>query len=323
MSDKIREYTTIQISDLTINPGQHVVARIPVGELPSGNKISIRAHVFRARWPGPVVLFLGGVHGDEINGVEIVRRSLEYNYFDELQRGTVIAIPLLNVYGFINYSRDVPDGKDVNRSFPGRSTGSLAARVAYTLHKQILPLVHFGVDFHTGGSNNYNYPQIRYTQGNEAAGELARAFGAPIILANKSIPKSLRRVAYDTYNVPLLVYEGGENLRYDLFAIEQGLAGIRRLLAFHEMIDTEVPPAGEQHVFSKSTWLRASRAGMFEWTLSSGKAVKKGDTIGRITDPHGIRAVKPVVSKHDGLIIGHNNAPVVSQGDALFHIAYA
>lgn len=294
--------------------------RLPVGELPSGNKIGIRAHVFRSQNPGPTFLILGGVHGDEINGVEIVRRSLQLNFFDNLKAGSVIAIPILNIYGFINFSREVPDGKDVNRSFPGTTKGSLASRMARILTKRILPLVDFGVDFHTGGNNHYNYPQIRFSQKDSHAEELAKVFGARYTLSMSPISKSLRKVALDQKKT-ILVFEGGENLRYDGISIEHGLAGIQRLLHHHQMIES-APQAPAGTLFHHTTWVRASKGGLFLWSKRSGQPVRQGEPIGRINDPFGTGPCITIHAPHDGHIIGHNNTPVISPGDALFHIAY-
>lgn len=301
--------------------GQNTAIRIPVGQLPSGNSIYIHTHVFRAKAPGPTILLLGGVHGDEINGMEIVRQAIQSDMLHQLVRGTVIAVPVLNVYGFINFSREVPDGKDVNRSFPGSKTGSLAARVAYAVHKHILPLIDVGLDFHTGGRNNYNYPQIRYTEGDEAAAELARVFGAPVTIANRSIRKSLRRVARDKYQVPMLVFEGGEAQRYDGVSIQYGLAGIRRMLQHHEMLKEPLERPEGLH-FDHSTWVRAPRGGLFQWMKSSGSWVKRGEPLGFISDPQGIKSSRFIHARADAYMIAHNNTPVVSMGDALFHLAY-
>jgi len=146
----------IEINGTEVKAGEEKIIKLNVARLPSGTVISLRVHVFRSKKPGPTMLVMGGVHGDEINGVEIVRESIARKFYDQLETGTVIAIPLLNIYGFINFSRDASEGKDVNRSFPGSMMGSLASRVAATLTKKILPLVDFGVDFHTGGSARYN-----------------------------------------------------------------------------------------------------------------------------------------------------------------------
>ncbi len=307
------------INNTTIEPGEKAIVRLKVGRLPSDTRIYLNVHVYRSSEPGPVVAVLAGVHGDEVNSVEIVRRTIARRMFEELLRGTVIVIPVLNVYGFNNFSRDVPDGKDVNRSFPGSARGSLAARVAHIFTKNILPLINFGLDFHTGGNSNYNYPQIRYTRGHESSRELAETFGAPFTIANRPIPKSLRKTAFEA-GKSILVFEGGENLRFDGFAIEKGLAGIKRVLFSKGML-SEAPPAAPTINIEKMTWLRAARPGMFRWWKQSGQGVRKGEPLGVINDPFGQDEIH-VVARRDGYIIGQNNSPVVGTGDALFHIGY-
>lgn len=311
----------LEIHKTTVAPGDQAVVKIPIGRLPSGNQIHIEAHVYHAEEPGPAVLVLAGMHGDEVNGVEIVRRSLQEGLFEGLLRGTVIAVPVLNVYGFINFSREVPDGKDVNRSFPGSKQGSLASRVAGALTREVLPKVGMAVDFHTGGRSLHNYPQIRYTQGDPLSEKLAQAFDAPFSIAKATIPRSFRRVALQQQK-PTLVFEGGESLRYDAFAIAQGLAGLQRLLVAQRMLpEAIIPPPPFRLHFNKLSWQRAPRAGMFRWVKAAGQSVEKGETIGFVNNPYG-GAPLPIAALRTGFIIGHNNAPVVNQGDALFHIGY-
>lgn len=309
----------ITINGKTIEAGRQEMVRLPVGRLPSGNLIQIGAHVFRSTEPGPVLLFLGGVHGDEVNGVEILRRALRQKLFENLTRGTVIAIPVLNLYGFINFSRDLHDGKDVNRSFPGSRRGSLASRVAQTLTKKILPSIDLGVDFHTGGNGIYNYPQIRYTAGDPLSEKLARSFAAPFLLAKKPIARSLRKSALREGKT-ILVFEGGENLRLDDFATQKALEGIQRLLFTQQMTDRE-PTAQPSRLFLKSIWMRAPRAGMFRWHKGAGQQVHKGEPLGKISDPQG-QEETTVYATRDGYCVGHRNSPIVSQGDGLFHLAY-
>ena len=304
-------------------PGQSGTVEVAAGQLPSGNQVSISAHVFRSYKPGPTVMFLAGVHGDEINGVEIVRRCLANKIFERISAGTVIAIPLLNVYGFNNFSRDVPDGKDVNRSFPGTSSGSLASRIANGLNKNILPHLDLAVDFHTGGRGTYNYPQIRFNTEDERAGRAAEAFAPPLIVAKRAPAKSLRRSAHNNFELPVLTFEGGENLRYDAHSIDVGVAGIHRLLHAEEMVEEAPPPAAKAAIeVDHSVWIRAGRAGLFQWSKKSGFPVRKGEIIGFIADPQGMRPDKRIACPRDGVIIGHANSAVVSQGDALFHIGW-
>ncbi len=307
----------MEIQNQIIEPGESKVVKISVGRLPSDTRIDMRIHIARSVKEGPTVLLMGGVHGDEINGVEIIRRVIATGICDNLLCGSLIAIPVLNIYGFNNFSRDVPDGKDVNRSFPGSASGSLASRVAYVFTKNILPLIDLGVDFHTGGRNNFNYPQIRYTRGDKKSQELAESFAAPVTISTATIPKSLRKSAVDA-GKPVVVFEGGENQRFDGFCIEKGLSGIQRVLQAQGML--EEAPAPEKSIFiQKRTWLRAKRPGMFRWWKSSGQMVQKGEPLGVINDPYGQEEVR-VLAPRNGYIIGHNNAPVVGPGDALFHI---
>lgn len=305
-------------------PGQSGTVELVAGQLPSGNPVSIRAHVFRSFRPGPTILFLAGVHGDEINGVEILRRALRVKIFEHLIAGTVVVVPLLNVYGFNNFSRDVPDGKDVNRSFPGTTTGSLASRIAAGLSKNLLAHCDLAVDFHTGGRGLFNYPQIRYSPDDPTAQAAARQFNPPVMLGAKAPSKSLRRAAFKSLGLSVLTYEGGENLRYDGPSIQEGLAGIRRLLYARDMLKRPTNSLMDRapvELFA-SSWVRAGRAGLFQWSKRSGYPVRKGEPIGVIHDPHGERPNKRILSPRSGFIIGHTNSAVVSQGDALFHIGY-
>ena len=310
----------ININNTEIKPGEHQVVKMFIGKLPSGNKIYIYAHVYRSEKPGPTVLLLGGMHGDEFDGIEILRQFNRGFDHKSLERGTIIVIPVLNIYGFLNFSRDVPDGKDVNRSFPGLSSGSLASRVANSLTKKILPFVDIVIDIHTGGANRYNYPQIRLTKGDEQAVELSKAFNAHFTITKPAISKSLRKIL-KTQNKPILVYEGGEALRRDELAIFMGLRGIKRILNYLEMLSFEDTIDYPHVELAGSGWRRAVQSGFFIPFKTSGDRVKKGEVIGTIQDLYDNKDYD-IKSLRDGFIIGHSNAPVVHQGDALIHIGY-
>ncbi len=311
----------MEINDNIIEPGDNKIIKIRVGKLPSGTHINIFAHVFRGKKPGKTILILGGIHGDEINGIEIIRSAIEKQYFDDLIKGTAIVIPLLNVYGFINFSREVPDGKDVNRSFPGSRTGSLAARVANKLTKYILPHVDYIIDFHTGGDSRYNYPQIRYTKSCSEAKKLATVFNPPFIIEKPLIPKSLRKIANDL-DIPIIVYEGGESTRLDDFAIKTGLKGIKNILSYLRMTEGKPVKHKEKPILiNKTSWIRSRDSGIFKHLVESGKFVHKNDVIGVLKDVLG-NSSKNIITKRDAYIIGHNNAPVVNMGDALFNLGW-
>lgn len=301
-------------------PGENGVARVSAGRLPSGELIRVNMQVYRSAVSGPVVFLLAGMHGDEVCGVEILRRMVVEGTFERLVRGTLIVMPLINVYGFMNFERDLPDGKDINRSFPGSMSGSLASRIARIISKHILPVSDMGVDFHTGGASRYNYPQIRVSRTSREAHAMAEMFAPPYVITKPAIGKSLRKAAQGM-GKPVIVYEGGEAGRIDGMAIREGMAGSRRLLRGLGMLE-EAPEAGRATVFfSKASWVRAEVSGIFVWSRSSGDRVLRGEELGVIYDPYGSKGT-PVLSKVAGSIIGHNNAPVVVQGDALFHIGH-
>ena len=274
----------IVVDNVSVYPGEYSLVKMNVGRLPSDTKIDIAAHIFRSKNPGPCVLLLGGVHGDEINGIEVVRKALEEDVFSNLERGSVIAIPLLNVFGFINFSREVPDGKDVNRSFPGSNRGSLASRVANTLTKKVLPYVDIAIDYHTGGSSRFNFPQIRYSKIDKKAEELALVFGTKFIIQKPVIPKSFRKTAR-LNKISTLVFEGGESVRLDGHAISVGLQGMKRVLAHLEM--THLPTFNNHTkpvIIQKTSWQRAPYSGIFIWSKCSGNFVKKGEPLGVLKD---------------------------------------
>jgi len=309
----------VQIDEHIIKPGSRRLLELHVAELPSGTHIHINVHVYRAKKPGPCLMIIGGLHGDEINGVETVRRILTSKKLEKLKKGMVIAIPLLNVFGFNNFSRSLRDGKDVNRSFPGSKNGSLAARVAYLMTNSILPLIDFGVDFHTGGASIFNHPQLRVSESDPKALELARIFSPDFILLNKPIPKSHRKQAL-SMGKPIMVYEGGESLRLDENAIKSGVHGVMRVLNHHKMLEVEVPEAKSEE-FSNSTWIRASKAGIVNLLTKAGEAVKKGQ---RLAEIHNLDSLKRsyVQAPRNCKVLAHVNNPVVSRGDALFHLVY-
>lgn len=309
----------IKILGKDIAPGSYEVMNLHVGQLPSSTKLYLKTHIFAGPNPGPTMLVLAGMHGDEINGIEIARRALADQIFENLQAGNVIVVPILNIYGFLNFSRHVPDGKDVNRSFPGSSRGSLASRVAHLLTKNILPIIDFAIDLHTGGDNRFNYPQTRFNRRDDRARELAEQFNAPVMIEKGLIPKSFRKVARDM-KVPVIVYEGGESLRLDGYVIEEGLRGIKRVMKLNGMIEWDVSEKVGK-LFAKTSWVRASSSGLFIWTRKSGGYVRKGEPLGSIYDAQGQSRVA-VKATRDSFIIGHNNTPVVHKGDALFHLAY-
>jgi len=311
-----KENKVISINGNSVAPGQNKLLRIEIGRLPTGTLIDIPVHVFNSKKAGPTVLVQAGLHGDEINGVETLRRMLENKDF-AISKGAVIVVPILNVFGFIHFSRDVPDGKDVNRSFPGTRTGSLASRIAYHYTQEILPQIDFGLDLHTGGGQRSNFPQIRYTKEDKMSLELARMFNAPFSFAANLISGSFRKAAYKM-GKPIAVFEAGESMRFQEEAIEIGIKGVKNVLSGLEML-----PKRTNEIISKELnsrrWLRAPRAGMFIPEIKNGSEIRKGQLLGMVTDTFA-KKHKKIKAPFDGYIICINHQAVVNQGDALFHI---
>jgi uncharacterized protein len=308
----------IIINGINIRKGQKVQINISIARLPSHTLIELPVFVYRAKKEGPSLLLTAGIHGDEINGIEVIRRMIAGKKLMP-ERGTVIAIPLVNVYGFIHTSRNLPDGKDLNRCFPGGSTGSLARQIAHILMTEIIPNIDFGIDFHTGGSRITNFPHIRATIDDDVNYEIGKAFGAPFIINSEFIDKSFRKEAHKA-GKSILVYEGGESLRLDELAIGHGIDGICRLMEYLKMRDHNVPKQ-EAVVLKKTTWIRAKTSGIFSSIIDYGSEVQKNEKLATIGDPFG-QSITDVKSPEKGYIIGVNNMPVINAGDALVHLAY-
>ena len=307
----------IKIANQEILPGEFKEININIARLPSHTLIDTPIYVSRSLEEGPVLALIAGMHGDELNGMEIVRRILDRG-LHKVKRGTVICMPVINIYGFLNYSRDVPDGKDVNRSFPGRKNGSLASRVAYYLMQEVSPFIDCGIDFHTGGAMRANYPQVRTLLRDETNMTLANAFYAPFTIDSHFRPNSLRREA-SRKGKRIIVYEGGESLRFDPQAIEEGVAGTLRLMKHLNMIDSAPEPKEENRVIWSTSWVRAKHAGLFQPNVQCGQLVHRGEWVGTITDPFG-EFKEEVMATQTGYVIGINNGPVINAGDALMHL---
>ncbi|MEO1023501.1 MAG: succinylglutamate desuccinylase/aspartoacylase family protein, partial [Bacteroidota bacterium] len=297
----------IQIGDQSIKRGKSVTIDLAIAKLPSNTPIDLKVHVYRAKKDGPVLLLTGALHGDEINGVEIIRRLIKSKKI-EPESGTVIAIPIVNLYGFNLNVRGVPDGKDINRSFPGVKGGSLARLVAYTVMNEILPVIDYGIDFHTGGASRSNYPQIRCSFNVSRSKELAAAFSAPITLHSTLIPKSFRHAA-NKRGRHILVYEAGESLRLYEAGIREGINGTLRLMRYLGMKNGTLE-SNSGKSYRKSIWIRAKRSGLFIQNSMLGLETERGTLLGEISDPYGSRS-HHLSAPHKGTVIGMNFSPVV------------
>ncbi|MBO6793390.1 MAG: succinylglutamate desuccinylase/aspartoacylase family protein [Balneolaceae bacterium] len=308
----------ISINGEEIKLGENKTLNLNVAKLPTHTSIDLSVDIFRAKKDGPVLLLTGGLHGDETNGIEIIRRMIS-NKKLQPEVGTVVAIPIVNVYGFIFNQRGVPDGKDINRSFPGAKVGSLARMIAYTLMQSILPVVDCGIDFHTGGASRANYPQVRCSFNQPEAKKLASAFSAPVMMHSNLIKNSFRMAAHKK-GKPIIVYEAGETLRFDEMAINEGIKGTMRVMNYLGMkpYQEEKPTT---RIVKKSAWIRAKKSGLFNATAALGDVVSAKQELGYISEPFGGRKAK-MLSSRDGIIIGLNNNPIVHKGDAIIHLAY-
>ncbi len=304
------------INGIRIRPGQTLNIDIAIARLPTHTLIDLPVFIKRAKEDGPVVLISGGIHGDEVNGIVAVRKMLEEEIIVPV-KGTIIFMPLVNVYGFLSSSRTFPDGRDLNRSFPGSKKGSLASQIAFILSNEIIPIIDYGIDFHTGGRMLSNFPQIRVDYKDKRGLELANAFGTHFILNSPHIDKSFRKEAYKRRK-HIIVYEGGESMRLDDYAVEEAISGTKRMLIYLGMLESET--ASKSTIMIKeSSWVRAKVSGIFTSNVKLGDEVKKGQIIAKITDPYGQVKV-PVKATNNGHVVGLNNNPVVNSGDALVHI---
>lgn len=291
-----------------------------IAKLHTGTKIEIPIIIERAKIPGPTILFTAGIHGDEINGVDIVRQLIARN-INRPKRGTIICMPILNIFGFLNSNRVFPDGRDLNRMFPGSANGSLASRVAHRLMHEIVPDVDLIIDFHTGGASRFNAAQIRIIKDHPELDELARIFGPPFVLYSNHIAKSFRNACFQL-GKPILLYEGGKSFYVDNTISKVGVEGVKRILAHYGMLHHRIkasPPKLATVFIEDSRWIRARQSGMFKSIVTVNTKVNIDDVLGQITDPYG-KIYHEVKSTIEGYIINVNEASLVYQGDALFHI---
>ncbi len=310
----------IEIGGVRIAPGERRTLRVPVAQRLTAGDVEIPAAVVRGREPGPRLFVSAALHGDEINGTEILRRILRMPVLRKL-RGSLIAIPVVNVYGFIAQQRYLPDRRDLNRSFPGSAKGSLAGRLAYTFLTNFVEIASHGIDLHTGSLHRTNLPQIRAKLDSPQVEDMARAFGTPAILDSALRPGSLRKEAHDR-GIPIIVYEAGEALRFDELSIRAGIRGVLSVMRHLEMLPAERKPkkAPEAVLSRQSVWIRAPETGLFTTRLRLGATVERGARLGTISDPLGQneRAIRSPVA---GILVGRGNLPLANEGDALFHIA--
>jgi len=309
------------INGTTIKAGTRITIDLPFGRMYTHAPMSIPVQIINGKKNGPRLFLSAAIHGDEINGIEIIRRLLKLPALKRLQ-GTLIAIPMVNIHGIINHSRYLPDRRDLNRSFPGSDKGPLALRLANLFMKEIVEKCTHGIDLHTGAIHRSNLPQIRANLDDEKTKDLAVAFDVPVIISSNLRDGSLREAAAE-YGIPMLLYEAGEALRFDEVSIRAGVQGIINVMRSLGML----PPSKRQSkkhmepvVARSSSWVRAPDSGILRAMIPLGARVKKDTLLGVVADPFGEKEVN-VMSTCNGIVIGRTNLPLVNEGDALYHIA--
>lgn len=302
-----------------ISAGSRAVVDIPFGKLYTHTELNIGAHVIHGRQDGPVLLITAALHGDEINGVEICRRLLKLPRLNRI-KGTLIVVPIVNTYGFVQQSRYLPDRRDLNRSFPGSEKGSLGSRMAFQFTDKILKCCTHAIDLHTGAIHRANLPQVRASAKDKTALRMAEVFNAPVIIKAASRDGTMRGTA-NNLGIPLLLYEAGEALRFDEQSIKIGVRGIVNVMQDLGMLSGKTKAPKNQSVFSKkSSWVRAEHDGIARYYVTLGQTVKAGDIMAHIYSPYSDFEVA-IPATFDGVVIGRNNLPLVNEGEALFHVA--
>lgn len=314
-----RTRAPFEFGEASVRPGRSEIAELPIPRLVTGTRVTLPVRISHGRTDGPTLWISAAIHGDEINGVEIIRRVNERLDARRLS-GTVITVPIVNVHGFLTGDRYLPDRRDLNRSFPGSSSGSLAARIAHEFMTSIVERCDVGLDLHTGSDHRTNLPQVRADLDDERTHDLAIAFAAPVIIDAKLRDGSLRAAATAT-DATVLIYEGGEAWRFDEHAIEIGTAGVFRVLHRLGMLPDDEPPSARPPAESRSTrWVRARRSGVASLTVELGDEVGKGQQLAVVHDALGKRLSRST-APFDGMVIGHTQHPLVHQGDAIAHVA--
>lgn len=311
----------VVIGNQIVKPGERHYIDLPLPPLYSHTSVAMPVHVINGKRSGPTLCVTAAIHGDEINGIEIIRRLLATKQLSRL-KGALVAVPVVNVYGFVTGSRYLPDRRDLNRSFPGSERGSMAARLADMFLSDVLSSCTHAIDLHTAAAGRDNLPQIRYHFGaNPEADLMAKAFSPPVILNSMPGDGTMRKAIGSK---PLLLYEAGEALRFDEVAIRAGVKGILNVMRFLDML-----PEGKKSerrrfpiISTDSQWMRAPQSGILRTTVSLGEIVRQGQTLGIVADPFG-ELEEEVISSAPGVIVGKTNLPLVHEGEALFHVAQA
>lgn len=308
------------MGDVTVLPGRKIQIELPFAKVVTGATESLPVKVINGRSAGPNVWLSAAIHGDELNGIQIIRRVIK-ELDAKMLRGAVIAVPIVNPLGFITQSRYLPDRRDLNRSFPGSARGSTASRLAHLFMEQVVDQCSVGIDLHTATNHRINHPQLRANLDDPTTLELARAFAAPFSIHARLRDGSLRQAAAER-DKTVLLYEAGQAHRFDDDAIETGVVGVMRTLRALGMIDVRLPRVRQTRLIRRTRWVRARRGGIADIQVALGQHVVNGETLASISDAFGMRPTQ-VKASETGWVIAQSLRPLVNSGDSLVHIASA
>ncbi len=300
-----------------IEPGESRNVQLTVGESYSSMAIQIQLHIRRGIEDGPVVFVTAALHGDELNGCGAVRQLIQDEDF-QLQRGSIILVPVLNLPAFERHSRYLPDRRDLNRSFPGTPDGSLASRMAHTIFSELVSRCNYGIDLHTASVRRTNYPTIRADLSQPEVRRIAEAFGSEIIINGKGPKNSFRREAC-TAGCPTIIMEGGEVWKVEPGIVETAVRGIKNVLHELKMIEVKTEPPPYQVIIEKSKWIRAERGGFLDFHIQPGDILEKGDPITTSTTILGDDQ-STLVAPFNGVVMGMTSLPSLSPGEPICNL---
>jgi hypothetical protein len=310
------QWDDVQLLGKRISPGDKRRLFLRSSESFTGSDSELPVLVTRGATPGPTVCLIAGVHGDELNGIEIVRKVVE-GLTPRRISGMVIAVPVANLHGFRRSSRYLPDRRDLNRFFPGSPTGSAASRIAYSLWNEVIRHCTSLIDLHTGSFHRTNLPQLRIDMTDPRSFALARGFASALIIHDPGQDGTLRRAAR-LAGIGAITYEAGEPLRFQESEIARGVEGVRNVFAALGMSD-DAPVEATPRVYQRTRWVRVDDGGIFFTRRKLGERVEAGELLGTVTDPV-TNESKQVEAPVRGRIIGMALPQVVIPGYAAFHL---
>ena len=310
-------WSPLEILGSAVKPNERKTLPWTAGQSFDGSQIETPVTVIRGANAGPTLCLTAAVHGDELNGVEIVRRVMAGIDPEELS-GSLIGVPIVNMLGFARGSRYLPDRRDLNRYFPGQPNGSFASRIAHLFFSNIIKHCDALVDFHTGSFKRTNLPQLRADLSVPAIMAFIEHFGATAVLNKVAAPGTLRGAA-TAAGIPTVAFELGEPVTLQLRNVEFGVKAVDTLLDKLGMVERFRLWSEPQPVFYRSRWVRAYHGGMLTSTVNVGKSVLKDDVLGLVTNPL-TNEVSVIHSPFDGRLLGRALNQFVLPGFAIFHI---